>query len=61
MRFEIVTIFPGFFASIFENGIVRRALAEGLVRWGFTICASLRTTGTGRWTTGRLAAARGWC
>ena len=31
MRFEIVTIFPGFFASIFENGIVRRALADGLV------------------------------
>jgi tRNA (guanine37-N1)-methyltransferase len=34
MRFEIVTIFPGFFASIFENGIVRRALAEGLVEVG---------------------------
>jgi tRNA (guanine37-N1)-methyltransferase len=31
MRFEIVTIFPGFFASIFENGILRRALAEELV------------------------------
>src|ERR1700691_5000478 len=31
MRFEIVTIFPGFFASFFENGILRRALAEGLV------------------------------
>jgi tRNA (guanine37-N1)-methyltransferase len=31
MRFEIVTIFPGFFAGIFENGILRRALAEGLV------------------------------
>jgi tRNA (guanine37-N1)-methyltransferase len=31
MRFEIVTIFPGFFTSIFENGILRRALAEGLV------------------------------
>jgi tRNA (guanine37-N1)-methyltransferase len=31
MRFEIVTIFPGFFASIFENGILRRALADGLV------------------------------
>jgi len=31
MRFEIVTIFPGFFSSIFENGILRRALAEGLV------------------------------
>src|ERR1017187_10353043 len=30
MRFEIVTIFPGFFAGIFENGILRRALAEGL-------------------------------
>jgi tRNA (guanine37-N1)-methyltransferase len=31
MRFEIVTIFPGFFASIFENGILRRALAEELL------------------------------
>jgi tRNA (guanine37-N1)-methyltransferase len=31
MRFEIVTIFPGFFLSFFENGILRRALAEGLV------------------------------
>jgi tRNA (guanine37-N1)-methyltransferase len=34
MRFEIVTIFPGFFPSIFENGILRRALAEGLVEVG---------------------------
>jgi tRNA (guanine37-N1)-methyltransferase len=34
MRFEIVTIFPGFFQSIFEHGIVRRALAEGLVTVG---------------------------
>jgi tRNA (guanine37-N1)-methyltransferase len=31
MRFEIITIFPEFFTSIFENGILRRALAEGLV------------------------------
>src|SRR5271163_2980656 len=31
MRFEIVTIFPGFFSSFFENGILRRAIAEGLV------------------------------
>jgi tRNA (guanine37-N1)-methyltransferase len=31
MRFDIVTIFPGFFAGIFEHGIVRRALHEGLV------------------------------
>ena len=34
MRFEIVTIFPGFFSSIFENGILRRALAEGLIEVG---------------------------
>jgi tRNA (guanine37-N1)-methyltransferase len=34
MRFEIVTIFPGFFSSIFENGILRRALAEELVTVG---------------------------
>jgi tRNA (guanine37-N1)-methyltransferase len=34
MRFEIVTIFPGFFTGIFENGILRRALAEELVTVG---------------------------
>src|SRR5664279_3838700 len=34
MRFEIITIFPEFFTSIFENGILRRALAEGLVEVG---------------------------
>jgi tRNA (guanine37-N1)-methyltransferase len=34
MKFEIVTIFPGFFAGIFENGIVRRAQAEGLIAVG---------------------------
>jgi tRNA (guanine37-N1)-methyltransferase len=31
MRFDIVTIFPGFFLGFFEHGIVRRAQAEGLV------------------------------
>jgi len=31
MRFEIVTIFPSFFSGFLENGILRRALAEGLV------------------------------
>ncbi len=34
MRFEIVTIFPEFFTSFFENGILRRALAEQLVTVG---------------------------
>ena len=34
MRFEIVTIFPGFFAGIFEHGIVRRAQANALVSVG---------------------------
>jgi tRNA (guanine37-N1)-methyltransferase len=34
MRFEIITIFPGFFAGIFEHGIVRRAQSEGLVSVG---------------------------
>lgn len=32
MRFDIITIFPGFFAGFFEHGIVRRAQADGLVR-----------------------------
>ncbi len=31
MKFEIITIFPGFFAGFFEHGIVRRAQAEGLL------------------------------
>jgi tRNA (guanine37-N1)-methyltransferase len=31
MRFEIVTIFPGFFESVFAQGIVRRAQTAGLV------------------------------
>ncbi|HEY1985030.1 MAG TPA: tRNA (guanosine(37)-N1)-methyltransferase TrmD [Terracidiphilus sp.] len=31
MRFDIITIFPGFFAGFFEHGIVRRAQTEGLV------------------------------
>lgn len=34
MRFEIVTIFPGFFAGFFENGILSRALARELVTVG---------------------------
>jgi tRNA (guanine37-N1)-methyltransferase len=31
MRFDIVTIFPGYFESVFAHGIVRRAQAAGLV------------------------------
>ena len=31
MRFDIVTIFPDFFAGVFDYGIVRRARAAGLV------------------------------
>lgn len=34
MRFEIVTIFPGFFAGIFEHGVIRRAVAGGLAGIG---------------------------
>ena len=34
MHIEIVTVFPGFFAGIFEHGIVRRAQVEGLVTIG---------------------------
>ena len=31
MRFDIVTIFPGFFEGVFAHGIVSRALKNGLV------------------------------
>ena len=28
MRFDIVTIFPGLFAGIFEHGVVKRAIGS---------------------------------
>ena len=31
MRFDIITIFPGFFAGIFEHGVVKRAIHDGLL------------------------------
>jgi tRNA (guanine37-N1)-methyltransferase len=31
MRFDIITIFPGFFAGIFAHGVVTRALQSGLL------------------------------
>ena len=34
MRFDLVTIFPEFFAGFFAHGILRRAQAEGLVQIG---------------------------
>ncbi len=32
MQFDLLTIFPEYFGSVFEYGIVRRAVAAGLVR-----------------------------
>jgi tRNA (guanine37-N1)-methyltransferase len=32
MQFDIVTIFPGFFAGIFEHGVVKRAIQAGLLK-----------------------------
>jgi tRNA (guanine37-N1)-methyltransferase len=31
MRFDILTIFPGLFAGVFEHGVVKRAVASGIV------------------------------
>ncbi len=31
MRFDVITIFPGLFAGIFEHGVIKRAVAGGLV------------------------------
>lgn len=31
MRFEIITIFPEFFTGIFQHGVVKRAIANGLI------------------------------
>jgi tRNA (guanine37-N1)-methyltransferase len=34
MRFDIITIFPGFFAGFFEHGVVKRAIQGGLLSVG---------------------------
>jgi tRNA (guanine37-N1)-methyltransferase len=34
MRFDIITIFPGFFAGMFEQGVVKRAIQGGLLAVG---------------------------
>ena len=34
MRFDILTIFPDFFSGIFGHGVVKRALANGLIEVG---------------------------
>jgi hypothetical protein len=64
MRFDIVTIFPGFF----ERDVCAwdRPPGPELQGWSTvrncTICGRiLRTTGIAPWTTARLAAAKGWC
>lgn len=31
MRFDVLTIFPGYFGSVFEYGILRRAIVAGLI------------------------------
>ena len=31
MRFDLITIFPEFFTSILGHGVLRRAIAQGLV------------------------------
>ena len=32
MQFDIITIFPGLFAGIFEHGVVKRAIQTGLLK-----------------------------
>jgi tRNA (guanine37-N1)-methyltransferase len=32
MQFDIITIFPGFFAGIFDHGVVKRAIQTGLLK-----------------------------
>ena len=32
MQFDIITIFPGFFAGIFEHGVVKRAIQTALLQ-----------------------------
>ena len=49
IRFDVVTVFPGIFAPVFEAGVVGRAIARGLVEaQGGEIWAERRETGGAR-------------
>ena len=62
MIFHVLTIFPEFFEGPFAHGVVKRAQGRRACSTSAsTICATGRTTGTRRWTTGRSAAAKAWC
>jgi len=59
MRFDLVTIFPEFFAGPLDHGIVRRAKEAGSQRFMCKICASSPRTVTAPWTTGRSGGGEG--
>ena len=58
---DIVTIFPAMVEAALAEGVVGRAREAGLVDVRVHDLRDFTTTGTGRSTTCRTAAGRGWC
>ena len=61
MIFDVVTIFPDFFASILDHGVLKRARAGGQAEFRLHDLCDLPTIATAPWTIGRSAAGREWC
>ena len=62
MRIVVVTLFPEFVEQALRFGVLGRALERGVLAVETRESAAVRRrTCTGRWTTGRTAAAPGWC
>jgi len=61
VRFDLITIFPEFFAGPLDHGIVRRAREAGIVQVHVQDLREFTRTGTKRWMIAHSAAAREWC
>ncbi len=61
MRFDLVTIFPDFFAGPLDHGILRRARETGIIEVNVQDLRAFTKDGIALWMTGRLAGAKAWC
>ena len=60
MIVDIITIFPAMVEAALAEGVVGRAGRAACVDIRVRDLRDTRTIGTGRWTTCRTAAGRGW-
>jgi len=60
VRFDILTLFPGMFASTFESSLLKKAREKGLIEIKSTTSESIPRTDIGWPTTIHTAVEVGW-